>query len=148
MNLKPSKPIAPKWLAYVGAIIYIVIAVLAIIGVVKSNYYYFIFPVIAVFILSFLSFKLSWYLGAKFYKGDKKLVYEVTEIIDTLGANISKYEINRIDRIKKHKDYLEIFGDITYFEPRRKGKTVKKMKLHDYNSEVLDMLEGFKGDNK
>lgn len=135
-SIKPSKKPAPPFIPFVGAVLYVIVAVFIIVGVVDS-FWFFIIPVVIIVFLSVLSRLYSWYVSAEVRQTNEFDVYEVTEITNTMGHNKTKYHINRVSAVVRRGSSVIVYGDIVVFEPLRKGKEVKRCKILDASNEIF-----------
>ena len=139
---KPAKPI----FAYLGAVFYVVMLVCAIIGIKTSNILFGIPILVMIIILFTWSRMFDWYLFAKIFEEKNQLIYEVTEIVDVVGHDTTRYEVDKIDKIKQKGKDVTIYGHIHVLEGLRKNKNkyVKSLKIFNCNDEAIALINKYK----
>jgi hypothetical protein len=150
-QLKPSKIVAPIFVPYICALLYVIALVDIIVGVVfvvKANYINIIYCsliLLGIALLLFLANCLfSWFKTAEVRLSNEFIAYDVTNIVSVLGRNVTKHQIYSYDKYEKKGKNLVVYGNIETFEPLAKGKPVKKLTIYDYNDKTIDIFDKFK----
>lgn len=144
MNIivEPNKPIAKQWMAYLVALMYIVVPILVCIGF-RSGFNAFYITAITVQIILILIFKFcfAWYKSYSVTKYTSYIEVVNTDILNSLGNNKDKYKIKSISSYKLRGTNCKIFGDIEVKEPLSKPKKIKSMILYDITDELFDLVK-------
>ena len=148
------KRVAPPILAYLGALMYIAVAVLSIISFVmfiKRNtvlaLIFFGVVIVIAIIMIFLSNFFAWSCLVSLMPYNNKLKYIVHDIISVSGNNETVYTIREITKIKKSgKNYI-LKGSFFVKEPLIAEKHRDRMVIQYYSDEMIERLKEFKDDN-
>lgn len=144
MKITPSKRIAPKWLPYVCAGLYVVVFILILVAIFTKTWQYCIVIPFIVAILIVIDNSLSWYTDAKLYEERGRLIYDVNSVLDMMGHTLSHYEIKSISHVNFRKTGKTIItGDCTLKEPCKKTRPVKKVVILDSSHEVEQLILKF-----
>lgn len=145
IEIRPSKKPAPAFIPYLVAITYIVIFVLAIVGLVNMKSMSTVLTCSGtILFIGFIDFIVSkvfaWYIvGVAEYK-NKKLTYTITECIRGMGNGKTVITFKNIDDVKKKGKHLIVTGDITSKEQLQKEQSLKVFKIVDGNVDALYSL--------
>ena len=153
IKLTPSKKEAPKFIAFVCAFLYVVIAGFCIFGVIKfidisfvDAWIYFLIAILLFVVLIVINYCFSWYKSAEFGKASGHyLLYRVTSIMDLFGNNITEYHIDRCKSYKWKRNNLIVKGDITVYEPMSDGCYKSKIIIYDATREVEALIKSYFG---
>lgn len=150
IKLVPSKKVAPFFIPYICAGVYIAVVVLVVTGIINlvtgdtlTALILLGISILTIALLVFVNFAFSWYKSAELCVYNNLLVYNITNIIGVLGKDITKYQIKSISSYKKKGKDLIVYGDIRVFEPMCKGKSVDKVIIYDINEDVVDMVNKY-----
>lgn len=143
VELKPSKKVAPNWLPYFIAFVYVVGVVFIVITLIKMQPYYLAVTAFIGVVCFIISKCFSWYKSAELRTSNEFVTYEVENIIGFLGRNKTKYIIKNISSYEESPSVLKIVGDIEVFEPMSKGRTIKEIEIDDYTPESLKLIKDY-----
>lgn len=138
MYIEPKKTVAPVYMPYIVALLYLVTIGSVIHGFFSKSS--FIISIICIVILFVLSKIFSWYQYSTIEQGGTYIEYKVTTLVSIFGKDTATYKIYTVDRYKIKKNSLVIYGDIFYTEPFVAMKKIKKVTIQDYNEDVLKLI--------
>lgn len=151
VKLSPSKKVVPSSVPYICAMLYLFCGLFLIVsGVCLINknlvgLWFLVASAVLILILFILSKLFSWYKSAELQKAKDYVIYSVTDVVDVLGKNVTKYHIIKIDSYKIKGTELVIKGDIAVFEPLRKEKRINKLIVKDITDEGRQLILEFFG---
>lgn len=134
--LKPKKKPAPSFVPFIGAVLYIMVVLCILLGIFNSVWFFAV-AVFIVLLLICVSRMFSWYMKAEVRQTNEFDVYEITEINDMLGHNKTKYHIYSIRQCVRRGSSIVLYGNMTLYEPLRKGKEVQKCVIKDATDEIF-----------
>lgn len=144
IEILPSKKVVPKLIPYLCSALYIAIVVFAIIAIVSKKWWLFGVDVAIYVSLLIIDKSFSWFVTAELFgNANKILEYVVTDPIDVLGRNKTRYVIKSIDKIERTKQNVRVFGNIELHAPMQKAKTIKKCLIVDADDKAEDFIRNF-----
>ena len=146
MVISSEKKTVSNFMPYLCAFFYVVVAVCIILSLCHPESI-LICSIVGIPISIFLlvvGIKFSWYICAELKESDKGIIYEITEVLDMMGNQKTRYTIRKVSGVVVKKSKLIITGDITCKEPMCKEKSVKKLVIKDYNEKVLNFFKNSK----
>lgn len=144
LQLVPKKKVAPMFMPYLCAILYIVIALFVVLCFTMKTPLWLIGVACLVILLVWFSQHFAWYKFAEVRKSNAFIVYETESLVNMLGHTKTRWDIHRIDKIHKKKDLLTVYGDLIVNEPFSKPKSKKKLVIPDVTDEVVDFLSSYR----
>ena len=143
MKLTPKLKPAPAVLPILGALSYVAIGILIILGLITESIWYGVAILVLVLLLIIMSQTFSWYVSADLDVQSDKIVYTVSEILSTMGNNKTVYTVSRIDECKRSKKGLLLTGDIQKKEPLRNSVAIKELNIRDCTDEAEQLIRGW-----
>lgn len=138
--LRSKKKIAPSFLGYIGLLLYLMLFIcfvgFVISGICKNKTLCLIFigiEILCGILIVFFDYFFTWYYSAELMLNNKSIIYKKTTVAPD-NQNIVTYKINHITKLKKKKNNLIIYGDITIKAPYKKEKGINKCVIFDYQS--------------
>lgn len=143
IKLTPSKRPAPAFTVILSTLAYIVI-----LGVVAYSFLSKMYPLLLVIIpivliLLIVDKAFSWYKYAEIDVKNGCVVYDVTDLVDVLGKDVTKNKILKCSSYKRRGSSLKVFGEIEVYEPFKKPKRVSSIVIKDATDDVVDLLSNY-----
>ena len=155
MNISYTpKRIAPPILAYIVAILYVVVAITFITSFVflanknfSMSINFLLVSVGIALVLIFLANFFSWVCLASIETVKGVLKYKTRDIISVAGHSETVYTIREVVRVKKIGKAYKLWGSFFVKEPMSKEKHREYIVLRYYNDEMISKIKEIYNDN-
>lgn len=141
MWIKSKKRPAPRFIPYLCALLYVVIAVCVIACIVTHLLWLLTIAGVVILCLFIISKLFSWYLHAELSKKGGKILYEITDIVDMMGSSKTTYHLQEVTSLTKKGTKGYLVGTFSLKEPFKKPTTVKKMIIQDISDEAIIFIK-------
>lgn len=128
-------------LAYIVSFATLGIFILAVVGAITLNayrnisIYCFVGVVLLIAFYIFCNNFFVWVKNGRFKEHRGYLVYEYEGVIDVFGNSTTETTIKSVERIKRKRRNLIVYGDITIKEPLRSKKKIKKCVIYNIDED-------------